>query len=75
MATQREPFDLPELVLSTMAEARVLSTRCHYALKLSVFSAWCQDRDLDPVTSDVSVVLSFLQEMLDKQRASSTIKV
>ncbi len=34
------------------------------------FSAWCQDRELDPVTSDVSVVLSFLQEMLDKQRAS-----
>ncbi len=44
------------------------------ALKWSVFSAWCQDRDLDH-TSDVSVVLSFLQEMLDKQRASSTIKV
>ncbi len=58
-----------------MAEARVPSTRCLYALKWSVFSAWCQDRDLDPVTSDVSVVLSFLQEMLDKQGALSTIKV
>ncbi len=34
---------------------------------------WC--RDLDPVTSDVSVVLSFMQEMLDKQRSSSTIIV
>ncbi len=32
-------------------------------------------RDLDPVTSDVSVVLSFLQGMLDKQRSWSTIKV
>ncbi len=32
-------------------------------------------RPLDLVTSDVSVVLSFLQEMLDKQRSSSTIKV
>ncbi len=30
---------------------------------------------LEPVTSDVSVVLSFLQEMLDKQRSPSTIKV
>ncbi len=32
------------------------STRHLYALKWSVFSAWCQDRDLDPVsfTSDVS---------------------
>ncbi len=34
-----------------------------------------KDRDLDSVTSDVSVVLSFLQDMLDKQRSSSTIKV
>ncbi len=32
-----------------MAEARAPSTRCHYALKWSIFSAWCQDRDLDPV--------------------------
>ncbi len=30
---------------------------------------------LRPVTSDVSVVLSFLQGMLDKQRSSSSIKV
>ncbi len=58
-----------------MAEARALSTIRLYTLKWSVFSAWCQDHDLDQVTSEVSVVLSFLQEMLDKQRSSSTIKV
>ncbi len=75
VATQREPFDLPEYVLITTGEARALSIRRLYALKWSVFSAWCQNRDLDPVTSDVSVVLSFLQEMLDKQCSSSTIKV
>ncbi len=75
VAARREPFDLPERVLDTMVEARAPSTRRLYALKWSIFSAWCQDRDLDPVTSDVSVVLSFLQEMLDKQRSSSTIKV
>ncbi len=51
-----------------MTEARAPSTRCLYALKWSIFSAWCQDRDLDLVTSDVSVVLSYLQEMLDKRR-------
>ncbi len=62
VAAQREPFDLPERVLNTMAEARAPSTRCLYALKWSI-------------SSDVSVVLSFLQEMLDKQRSSSTIKV
>ncbi len=58
-----------------MAYARGPSTQRLYALKLSIFSTWCQDRDLDPVISDVSEVLSFLQEMLDKQRSSSTVKV
>ncbi len=72
VAAQWEPFGLPEHVLNTMAEARAPSTR--RALKWSIFSTWCQDRDLDPVTSNVSVVLSFLQEMLDKQHSSSTIK-
>ncbi len=75
VATQREPFDLPERVLNTMAEARAPSTRSLYALKWAILSAWCQDRDADLVTSDVLVVLSFLQEMLDKPRSSSTIKV
>jgi len=51
------------------------STRHLYALKCSVSSTWCQDCDLDPITSDVSLVLSFLQEMLDKQHSSSTVKV
>ncbi len=75
VAARREPFVLPERVLDTMAEARAPSSWRLYTLKWSIFSAWCQDRDLDPVTSNVSVVLSFLQEMLDKQRSSSTIKV
>ncbi len=75
VAARREPFVLPERVLDTMAEARAPSTRRLYALKWSIFLAWSQDRDLDPVTSNVSVVLSFLPEMLDKQRSSSTIKV
>ncbi len=73
VSARREPFVLPERVLNTMAEARAPSTRCLFALKWAIFSIWCQDRDLD--TSDVSVVLSFLHEMLDKQCSSSTIKV
>ncbi len=39
VAAQREPFDLLERVLNTMAEARVPSTRRLYALKWSIFSA------------------------------------
>ncbi len=66
VATRREPFVLPERVLNTMAEARAPFTRRLYALKWYIFSAWCQDRD--PVNSNVSVVLSFLQGMLDKHR-------
>ncbi len=61
VAARREPFSLPEYVLNTMAEARAPSTRRLYALKWSIFSAWCQDRDLELVTSEVSVVLSFQQ--------------
>ncbi len=64
VAPLREPFVLPDHVLNTMAEARAPSTRL-YALKWSVFLAWYQDRDLDTVASGVSVVLSFLQEMLN----------
>ncbi len=75
VAARREPFVLPERILNTMAEARSPSTRRLYTLKWYIFSAWCQDCDLEPVTSDVSVVLSFLQGMLDEQRSSSTIKV
>ncbi len=65
VSARREPFVLPE---------RVLNRRLYF-LKWSIFSDWCQDRDLDPVTSNVSVVLSFLKGMLDKQHSSSTIKV
>ncbi len=57
VAAQRESFGLPERVLNTMAGARAPSTRCLYALKLTIFLTWCQDRDLDSVTSKVSVVL------------------
>ncbi len=64
-------FLLPEHVLNTMAEARAQSTRWLYTLKWSIFSAWCQDHDFDLVSSDMSVFLSFLLEMLDKQRSSS----
>ncbi len=57
VAARQEPFVPPERVLNTMAAARAPSTRCLCALKGSILSAWCQDRDLDSVTSNVSVVL------------------
>ncbi len=46
-----------------------------YALKWSVFAAWCSTRGTDPISCDISLILSFLQELLDKGRSPSTLKV
>ncbi len=75
LAAQREPTGLPERVLNTISEARAPSTRRLYALKWSVFSTWCLNRGENPSTSALAVVLSFLQELLDKGRSHSTLKV
>ncbi len=75
LAAQREPTGLPERVLNTISEARAPSTRRLYALKWSVFSTWCLNRGENPSTSELAVVLSFLQELLDKGHSHSTLKV
>ncbi len=75
LAVQREPTGLPERVLNTISEAKAPSTRRLYALKWSVFSTWCLNRGENPSTSELAVVLSFLQELLDKGRSHSTLKV
>ncbi len=75
LAAQREPTGLPERVLNTISEARAPSTRRLYALKWSVFSTWCLNRGENPSTSELAVVLSFLQKLLDKGRSHSTLKV
>ncbi len=75
LAAQWEPTGFPERVLNTISEARAPSTRRLYALKWSVFSTWCLNRGENPSTSELTVVLSFLQELLDKGRSHSTLKV
>ncbi len=75
LAAQWEPTGLPERVLNTISEARAPSTRRLYALKWSVFSTWCLNRGENPSTSELAVILSFLQELLDKGRSHSTLKV
>ncbi len=75
LAAQREPTGIPERVLNTISEARAPSTRRLYALKWSVFSTWCLNRGENPSTSELAVVLSFLQELLDKGCSHSTLKV
>ncbi|KAL0151578.1 hypothetical protein M9458_053095 [Cirrhinus mrigala] len=72
---EREPENLSEGVLNTISQARAPSTRRLYAFKWSVFSTWCSTRGKNPVSCDISVILSFLQELLDKGRSPSTLKV
>lgn len=59
---------------NTFLEARALSTKQLYSQKWSVFLKWlfCS---LDLISCDVSYVLTFLQEQLDKGRTPSTPKV
>ncbi len=49
LASRWEPLVLPESVLNTISQARVTSTRRLYALKWSVFSAWCTTCGVDTV--------------------------
>ncbi len=52
LASRWELTDLPESIQNTISQARAPSTRCLYALKWSVFTAWCSTRGqtLFPVT-------------------------
>ncbi len=75
LSAQREPNQLPTRVTNTILEARAPSTRRLYTLKWSVFSDWCSARTQDPTSCDVSHVLTFLQELLDKGHTPSMLKV
>ncbi len=75
LASRRELADLPESVQNTITQARAPSTRRLYALKWCVFTTWCSTRGTDLVSCDISLILSFLQELLDKGRSPSTLKV
>ncbi len=68
-------MDVPENVLNTISQARALSTRRLYALKWSVFSTWCTAHSADLISYDISLILSFQQELLDKGHSPSTLKV
>lgn len=75
MVPRWEPLSLPGDVLHTIAQARAPSTRRLYAQKWSVFVDWCLAQNKDPVECDVSPILSFLQERLEKGLTPSTLKV
>ncbi len=66
---------LPPAVVETIIQDRAPSTRQTYALKWSLFATWCSSRREDPRRCTIGVVLSFLQERLERMLSPSTLKV
>ncbi|XP_050972479.1 uncharacterized protein LOC127169281 [Labeo rohita] len=66
---------LPSRVIGTIQNARAASTRSAYGKKWNVFEQWCAHKRIVPFLCSVADVLCFLQELLDKGRAFSTVKV
>ncbi len=78
MAPRRDAADLsglPPAVAETIIQARAPSTRQTYALKWSLFATWCSSWREDPRRCTIGVVLSFLQERLERRLSPSTLKV
>ncbi len=78
VAPGRDVADLSGLqpvVVETIIQARAPSTRQTYALKLSLFVNWRSSRREDPRRFMIGVVLSFLQERLERRLSPSTLKV
>ncbi len=77
VAPGQDAADLSGLpaVVETIIQARAPSTRQTYALKWSLFATWCSSRREDPRRCTIGVVLSFLQERLERRLSPSTLKV
>ncbi len=78
VAPRRDAADLrglPPAVVETIIQARAPSTKQTYALKWSLFANWCTSRREDPRRCTIGVVLSFLQERLERRLSPSTLKV
>ncbi|XDV35093.1 hypothetical protein PO909_005124 [Leuciscus waleckii] len=66
---------LPPAVVATITSARASSTRHVYALKWNLFVNLCSSKHREPTKCPISVVLSFLQEGLERRLSPSTLKV
>ncbi|KAK7896412.1 hypothetical protein WMY93_021737 [Mugilogobius chulae] len=66
---------LPDNVIDTIQSARAISTRNAYDGKWRAFEEWCVNAGCIALQSPVPVILTFLQSLLDKGLAFSTIKV
>ncbi len=66
---------LPPSVVNTITSARAPSTRHAYRLKWNLFVGWCSSHREDPRRCPIAVVLSFLQDGLERRLSPSTLKV
>lgn len=66
---------LPHSVIDTIQSARAQSTRTAYDGKWRVFEEWCDKSHITAFQASIKDILSFLQDLLDKGRAASTLKV
>lgn len=64
-----------DAVRDTIYNARAPSTRLLYENRWKLFSEWCGTRHADPVCCPVTIILEFLQSLLDSGRSHSTLKV
>lgn len=62
-------------VIATIQNVRAVSTRSLYGSKWQVFEGWCDGRGLTSYQCSVPDILCFLQDLLEKGRSFSTIKV
>ncbi|KAI2645174.1 Tyrosine recombinase slr0733 [Labeo rohita] len=78
MASGRDAADLsglPQAVIDTITQDRAPPTRQAYALRWGLFVDWCSSRQEDPQICSIEVVLSFLQEKLERRLSPSTLKI
>lgn len=66
---------LPQNVITTIQSARAPATHCAYDGKWRAFEDWCVKVGAVAFHSPVAVILTFVQELLDKGLAFSTVKV
>ncbi|XP_070410731.1 uncharacterized protein [Nothobranchius furzeri] len=69
-----EASGLPHDVVATIQSARAPSTIASYAAKWAAFQNWCAERNVQALSCQLADVLSFLQILMDRGLAFSTVK-
>ena len=77
LAAERERLEglgLFQEVVRTIQGARADSTRACYSAKWAAFQKWCTERGCDPISCPLPSELSFLQTLMERGLAFSTVK-